>query len=189
MILSKWQVFCSGWGKNIKSWTRIQTSFLWSWSTLRGMPISVVPPHHPRYRQQTRPWSIRLFIRPVTPGLGLRGWTSQADRLPWKPYGLIRANIISEDARKNRWISENGSGRPESLLDEHDAFVSEVKGEREMKTYGFLQTLRDCHVPLEVKRSFGDPLKVHFLSIQWWKERWTLNLRRYSKLPNIEVET
>ncbi|EZA52741.1 Transcription factor collier, partial [Ooceraea biroi] len=35
------------------------------------------------------------------------GWTNQADRLPWRPYGLIRANIISEDARKNRRISEN----------------------------------------------------------------------------------
>lgn len=39
------------------------------------------------------------------------GWTNQADRLPWRPYGLIRANIISEDARKNRRISENSFGQ------------------------------------------------------------------------------
>lgn len=45
------------------------------------------------------------------PDFGRRGWTRQADRLPWRPYGLIRANIISEDARKNRRISENSFGQ------------------------------------------------------------------------------
>lgn len=45
--------------------------------------------------------------RPAFQTFGFGGWTNQADRLPWRPYGLIRANIISEDTRKNRRISEN----------------------------------------------------------------------------------
>lgn len=52
------------------------------------------------------------FVGPTGfPDFGRRGWTNQADRLPWRPYGLIRANIISEDARKNRRISENSFGQ------------------------------------------------------------------------------
>lgn len=55
---------------------------------------------------------IRPFVGPTGfPDFGRRGWTNQADRLPWRPYGLIRANIISEDARKNRRISENSFGQ------------------------------------------------------------------------------
>lgn len=58
------------------------------------------------------PGYIRPFVGPTGfPDFGRRGWTNQADRLPWRPYGLIRANIISEDARKNRRISENSFGR------------------------------------------------------------------------------
>jgi len=58
--------------------------------------------------QYRTPGYIRPFVGPTGfPDFGRRGWTNQADRLPWRPYGLIRANIISEDARKNRRISEN----------------------------------------------------------------------------------
>lgn len=63
--------------------------------------------------QHRTPESIRPFVGPAAgfPDFGRRGWTSQANRLPWRPYGLIRANIISEDARKNRRISENSFGQ------------------------------------------------------------------------------
>lgn len=63
------------------------------------------------------PESIRPFVGPAGfPDFGCWGWTGQADRLPWRPYGLIRANIISEDARKNRRISENSFGRLAGFL-------------------------------------------------------------------------
>lgn len=62
--------------------------------------------------QYRTPEYIRPFVGPTGfPDFGRRGWTNQADRLPWRPYGLIRANIISEDARKNRRISENSFGQ------------------------------------------------------------------------------
>lgn len=62
--------------------------------------------------QYRTPGYIRPFVGPTGfPDFGRRGWTNQADRLPWRPYGLIRANIISEDARKNRRISENSFGQ------------------------------------------------------------------------------
>lgn len=62
--------------------------------------------------QYRTPGYIRPFVGPTGfPDFGRWGWTNQADRLPWRPYGLIRANIISEDARKNRRISENSFGQ------------------------------------------------------------------------------
>lgn len=54
------------------------------------------------------------------------------------------------------------AGRPGSLLDEHDAFVSEAKREREMKTYvSKLVEIVTCHQKL--KCTFRDPLKVNLM--------------------------